>query len=267
MDLPFSKDSFEISALMHPSTYVNKILLGSRQGSLQLWNLRTQKLIYSFGGWNSAVTVIEQAPAIDIVAIGLEDGRIFVHNLKADETLMAFRQEWGAVMALSFRTDGPPVMVSTGPLGHIALWDLEKKKLSTQMRSVHAGPVHGCQFIQQEPLLVTSSSDNSLKVWIFDQSDDSGRMLHEREGHFAAPLKVKFHGRRGHHVLSAGLDSTLRCFSTLSERLNRNFGFASFNRKKAKKMGAKRDDNKMPPIVEFTTGELYIRYICQRVFF
>lgn len=244
---------------MHPSTYINKVLFGSRQGGLQLWNLNSQKLVYSFDGWNSAVTVLEQAPAVDIAAIGLENGQIFVHNLKIDETLMTFRQEWGSVLGLSFRTDGPPIMVSAGPLGHVALWDLEKGKLATQMRSLHDGPITGCKFIQHEPLLVTTSLDNSAKVWVFDQSDESGRQLHEREGHFMPPLKVKFHGSRGYHILSAGLDSTLRCFSVLSERLNRNFGFASFNRKKAKKKGARRDENKMPPIVEFTTGNIILR--------
>ena len=31
--------------MAHPSTYLNKILLGSRQGQLQLWNIRTCKLV------------------------------------------------------------------------------------------------------------------------------------------------------------------------------------------------------------------------------
>ncbi|GBM39833.1 hypothetical protein AVEN_45791-1 [Araneus ventricosus] len=47
-ETPFT--NFSISAIVHPSTYLNKILLGSLQGSLQLWNLRTNKLIYTFDG-------------------------------------------------------------------------------------------------------------------------------------------------------------------------------------------------------------------------
>lgn len=71
---------------------VLQVLLGSRQGSLQLWNLHKGKLIYTFLGWNSPVTVLEQAPAVDVVAVGLEDGRTVLHNLKYDETVMTFMQ-------------------------------------------------------------------------------------------------------------------------------------------------------------------------------
>lgn len=42
-DINFEPDSFEVTAIMHPATYVNKILVGSRQGQLQLWNLQSRK--------------------------------------------------------------------------------------------------------------------------------------------------------------------------------------------------------------------------------
>ena len=41
---------------------------------------------------------------MDVVAIGLADGRIVLHNLRFDETLMTFTQDWGPVTAISFRT-------------------------------------------------------------------------------------------------------------------------------------------------------------------
>lgn len=33
--------SFTATSLMHPATYLNKVLVGSQQGELQLWNIRT----------------------------------------------------------------------------------------------------------------------------------------------------------------------------------------------------------------------------------
>ena len=50
------------------------------------------------------VTFHFQAPAVDVVAIGLADGRIILHNLRFDETLMTFTQDWGPVISISFRT-------------------------------------------------------------------------------------------------------------------------------------------------------------------
>lgn len=40
--LQFDPATFDVSAMMHPSTYLNKVLLGSSQGALQLWNIRTR---------------------------------------------------------------------------------------------------------------------------------------------------------------------------------------------------------------------------------
>jgi len=41
-EIQFNADSFRITTIIHPATYLNKILLGSQQGSLQLWNIRTR---------------------------------------------------------------------------------------------------------------------------------------------------------------------------------------------------------------------------------
>lgn len=34
--------SFTATTVMHPATYLNKVLVGSREGELQLWNIRTK---------------------------------------------------------------------------------------------------------------------------------------------------------------------------------------------------------------------------------
>lgn len=251
LELSFDPGSFYITAVVHPSTYLNKILLGSKQGRLQLWNISTSKLIHTFAGWNSEVTVLEQAPAIDVVAVGLATGGIIIHNLKYDETVMKFHQDWGPITALSFRLDGQPILTSASTVGHIAVWDLDKKKLCSQIRDAHQGSVTGMRFLPNEPLLVTSSPDNSLKVWIFDQPDGSGRILRLREGHSAPPSRIRFYGRDGQNIISSGQDSSLRSFSTTLDLLNKSLGQASYNRKAAKRKGVRNDPLKMPPIVEF----------------
>ncbi|XP_015785860.1 WD repeat-containing protein 36-like isoform X2 [Tetranychus urticae] len=255
LEVPFG-EGFTITCLLHPSTYINKILLGSKQGSLQLRNIRTQKLIHTFKGWNSKVTAIEQAPAVDVVGIGLEDGVIVVHNLKYDETLMTFIQDWGPVLNISFRTDGPPHMVTSSDKGHVAIWDLEKRKLFVQKRDIHQAKVTGCQYIFGEALLLTSSPDNSLKMWCFDDPEEIGRTLHCREGHTHPSTFIRFYGSEGQNILSVSSDSTFRMFSVYSERLHRSLGKASFNRKYAKKVGVANDPNVMPPIVDFAAESI-----------
>lgn len=179
LELKFEK-SFKISTICHPPTYLNKILLGSKKGTLQLWNVRTSKLVYTFRGWNSAITVTEPAPAVDVVAIALENGKIYLHNLKYDEVVMEFVNDWGRVSALSFRMDGVPVMVTGSDNGHIVTWDLEEKTVISQIKQAHSGKIAGLQCLMSEPLMVTNSRDNSLKMWIFDLPDGGARLLKKR---------------------------------------------------------------------------------------
>ena len=83
-------NSFHPSFLCHPDTYLNKILVGSSTGKLQLWNIRTGSLIMNFKGYSSGILTIQQTPSVDVMAIGLEDGTIDILNLKYDEVSFFF---------------------------------------------------------------------------------------------------------------------------------------------------------------------------------
>lgn len=60
LQIKFDPTAFAVTAIAHPHTYLNKIILGSQQGTLQLWNIKSNKLIYTFPGWGSPVTAIQQ---------------------------------------------------------------------------------------------------------------------------------------------------------------------------------------------------------------
>jgi U3 small nucleolar RNA-associated protein 21 len=235
LEIPFQNETFKISAIMHPNTYINKILVGSEQGGLQIWNIKHGKLIHTFSSFSSKITVLEQAPAIDVAAIGFSNGKIVLLNLKADVALMEFTQEWGMVTGISFRTDGPPMMATSSTNGQIAFWNLEEKKVVGTLLA-HNDGIFTLKFLPNEPLLLTTSLDNSLKLWIFDKLDGSPRLLRYREGHSASPTCIRYHGAKGDAILSAGEDSSMRIFSTISETLNFSLGRASYNREASKKL-------------------------------
>lgn len=254
LEIPFQNDSFKISAIMHPHTYVNKILLGSEQGNLQLWNIKSCKLIHTFTDMESKINILEQAPAMDVAAIGLRNGRIVLLNLKFNEIVMEFKQDWGPVTQLSFRTDGHSIMASGSTNGQITFWDLEEQKITNTL-TAHDGAVTTLRCLPSEPLMLTTSPDNSMKLWIFDMPDGGPRLLRirfvaryflfwiqfnvfflcYREGHAAPPICIRYHGASGGSILSSGEDSALRIFSTISETLNKSMGTASYNRKASKK--------------------------------
>ena len=147
-------------------------------------------------------------------------------------------------------------MISGSNLGHMAIWNLEEKRLVSQVREAHNGSVDGMHSLQLEPLMVTSSNDNSIKVWIFDMSDGSARLLRQRHGHSLPPIRIRFHDQIGQDILSAGLDSCLMSFSTDHDRKNKSLGRASFNKMESRRSGLKLDQFMMPPIVDFCSNEV-----------
>ncbi|CAL8341870.1 unnamed protein product [Arctogadus glacialis] len=251
--LTFDPATFDLSALAHPSTYLNKVLLGSSQGALQLWNLKTNKLLYTFQGWSSGVTALQQSPAVDVMGVGLSSGRILLHDIRADKTLMSFSQDWGPVTTLSFRTDGPPIMAAGGPGGHMAFWDLESRRLVTQLRHAHRSAVAGATFLPSQQLLLTNGADNALKVWVFEQEGGVARLLRSRQGHSAPPTTIRHHGNAGRDILSAGQDGTLQSFSSVHERFNKSLGHGSANKKMTKRKGLKFEEILLPPITCFSS--------------
>lgn len=131
---------FAPTALAHPATYLNKIVLGAPDGRMQLWNLRSQAMVFEFAGWGSAVLVLAQSPALDVMGVGLADGRVMLHNLKTDTCLLSFAHDEGdAVRCLAFRTDQQPWLVSCSDKGHLHVWHLEKRERLASVHGAHEG--------------------------------------------------------------------------------------------------------------------------------
>uniref|UniRef100_A0A6G1S835 WD repeat-containing protein 36 n=1 Tax=Aceria tosichella TaxID=561515 RepID=A0A6G1S835_9ACAR len=248
--IPIDDALFQVTAMCQPLGYRDKCLFGSKQGQLELWNVVSEKCLYKFSGWDSKVTSLVQSPIENVVAIGLEDGHVYVQNIKYDETVMKIYQEYGAITSMSFRLDGRPFLVTASPVGHLMIWNLERKRLATQIRHAHANSISNCQFLRNESQLVTTGTDNTIKVWTLDMSDGGGQLLCQRAGHSEPPSHIRFYGPKGLNILSAGLDSTIKMFHVYSERFNRNLGTARMNpkSKNGKSKSSSSNINKLPPI-------------------
>ena len=245
---------FLVSAVCHPQTYVNKILLGARDGRCLLLNLRSRSIIHTFPSFGSSVTVLTPTPALDVVAVGLADGRVVLHNFKYDETIATYQHGAGdefdelddpnnvenenvnPIRAITFRTDKTETMVVSDKIGNLILWDLNEKRMLSAALRVHRGGAALAQFLEGEPILVTAGlADNSIKVHIFDGNEGEARMLRSREGHKLPPTCVRFCGRSTNMLVSVGLDRELRLVSSVQDNKNKTFSQASLSKMSAKK--------------------------------
>lgn len=76
-----------------------------------------------------------------------------------------------SLMALSLQLiyyfimlDGQPFLASGGSSGVISIWNLEKRRLQSVIREAHDGTIISLHFFANEPVLMSSSADNSIKV-------------------------------------------------------------------------------------------------------
>lgn len=258
------EDKFSPSCIMHPDTYLNKVILGSEEGSLQLWNISTKQKLYEFKGWKSSICCCVSSPALDVVAVGCADGTIHIHNIRYDEEIVTFSHSTrGAVTALSFSTDGQPLVASGGSSGVISIWNLEKRRLQSVIREAHDSSIISLHFFANEPVLMSSSADNSIKMWIFDTSDGDPRLLRFRSGHSAPPLCISFYAN-GRHVLSAGQDRAFRLFSVIQDQQSRELSQRHVT-KRAKKLRVKEEEIKLKPVIAFDFAEIRERDWCNVV--
>ncbi|KAF8334258.1 Utp21-domain-containing protein [Cantharellus anzutake] len=228
---------FSASCMMHPATYLNKILVGSNEGSLQLWNIATSSCIFRFEASSfrpllgklgpSAVTTLTQSPAVDIVGIGFASGEVVVYDIRADERLLTVNMgaslngsggDLGRISAIGFRSDGESILATASTSGHIAFWDLNANaSLLHVQRGAHDGAVTAMEWIQGQPLLLTSGDDNSVKEWLFDSPSAPPRLLRSRGGHKMPPHLIRYFGTDGKKLLSASRDRSLRCLSIVRD--------------------------------------------------
>lgn len=244
--------------------YCKQVILGSQEGSLQLWNISTKKKLYEFKGWNSAISCCVSSPALDVIAVGCSDGKIHVHNVRYDEEVVAFTHSTrGAVTALSFSTDGQPLLASGGTSGVISIWNLEKRRLQSVIGEAHDCSIVSLHFFANEPVLMSSSADNSIKMWIFDTTDGDPRLLRFRSGHSAPPLCIRFYAN-GRHILSAGQDRAFRLFSVIQDQQSRELSQRHVS-KRAKKLKIKEAEIKLKPVIAFDVAEIRERDWCNVV--
>ncbi|GAA6053196.1 hypothetical protein JCM3770_000024 [Rhodotorula araucariae] len=250
---------FTATKIVHPASYLNKVVVGSKEGELAVWNIRTGSCIHTFGTASlasssspAAITALAQSPAIDVLGVGLASGACILFDVRLGEVLGKVRLEGegaGEVAGVAFRTDDEAQTLSVASTsGHIALFDLANQmRLLHLVRNAHEGPVGGLEWVPGQPLMVTSGGDNSLKQWLLDTPTSPPRLLKQRSGHHAPPHFVRYYGDDGKALLTAGADRSLRYTSVVRDSRGFELSQGSIARK-ATRLDVRPSSLKLPLI-------------------
>ncbi|KAF8610566.1 Utp21-domain-containing protein [Ceratobasidium sp. AG-I] len=252
--LSFS-NGFTAAHMLHPATYLNKVLFASSNGSMQLWNIRTATCLHTFLATNlstlssgSPITALAQSPAVDVIGIGFASGECVLYDIRSDERIMRVFMEGAAVRAIAFQTDGHPTLATASATGHISLWDLNAQgRLMHIVKGAHSSGISAIQWIPGQPVMVTSGEDNSLKQWVFESPDEPPRLLKYRSGHHAPPHLIRYYGEDGKQLLTASRDRSLRYTSVVRDSRSYELSQGSLEQK-ATSLAIPISHLKLPPI-------------------
>lgn len=253
-------------------TFLNKVFVGKRDGSVDIWNLSTGKLIYTILPQNTsagAVTALEPTPALSLLAIARADGSIVLHDVRIDKIILSLNTKGSGAStttSISFRTDGlgagedgskSGIMATAGVGdGDVTFWDLTNGgRISGILRGAHnpptslhtseSGGINKVKFLPGQQVMITSGLDNALKSWIFDANSLSAipRILHSRCGHASPVTRLTFvpsnadgSDAGGKWLMSAGRDQTLWGWSLRRDGQSTELSQGTV-RRKAKKLG------------------------------
>jgi len=252
--------------------FLNKIFVGKRDGSVDIWNVRTGKLIYTIlppSSSSGAITALKPTPALSMLAIARADGSIVLHDVRVDQSKLNLNAKASGasfITSISFRTDGlgagedgseSGIMATAGiGEGDVTFWDLNNGgRISGILRGAHnpptslhtaeSGGINKVEFLPGQDVMITSGLDNALKSWIFDANSLSAtpRILHSRCGHAAPVTRLNFvpsnsdgSDAGGKWLMSAGRDQSLWGWSLRRDGQSAELSQGNV-RKKAKKLG------------------------------
>lgn len=206
-----------IVGLVHPPTYLNKIIIAT-SSCLVLYNVKTGKMIHTYDEIPEGISSLELCPtALDIVAVITPGGNIILEDIRLAKIVL--RLSVGKpVSSLSFRTDGVPFLGVGTDDGDVFFYNLDKGRRVFSMRELHSQKkVSAVTFLANQPVAVTSGADNQLIELVFDPPSSGvsppPRILRRRGGHAQPPTVMSFTDEESHFILSASVDRSLWAFS------------------------------------------------------
>jgi len=202
---------FVPTALTHPPTFVDKVLVGGADGSTQLWNFVAGAMLHAStvgadaaaaagpGGGRAAPAAARPAlrtmcpaPALDIVALGFANGVVALVDVRADVVLTVLRDAAGT---------GAAAAAAAGPAGAVG---------------AAAGPPLGgavtalsfCTAPGAAPLLAVGGAAGCLALWDLETARLAGVLPHAHAPGSPVTTAHWFAGEA--RLLTGGGDNALR---------------------------------------------------------
>ena len=183
-----------------------KILSGSEDNTVRLWDTETGQLLYTLEGHTSSVTAIAFSSDGKKILSGSHDYTLRLWDTETGLLIHQLEGHTSSVTDIAFSRDGKQILSGSDD-NTLRLWDTETGLLIHQLEGHTL--VTDIAFSRDGKQILSGSPDNTLRLW----DTETGQTLHTLEGHTYEVTDIAF-SRDGKQILSGSADSTVRLWRT-----------------------------------------------------
>lgn len=184
-----------------------RVLSGSLDNTVKLWDAATGRLLRTFGGHSKGVKSVAFSPDGTRLLSGSWDNTLKLWEASTGHLLRTFEGHSSSVFAVAFSPDGTRLLSGSSDKT-IKLWELSTGQLIRTFKG-HSHSVVSVAFSPHGTHLLTGSSDKTIKLW----DAGTGRLLHTFKGHTNQVNSVRF-SPNGTRVVSGSADRTLKLWDS-----------------------------------------------------
>jgi len=157
------------SLAFRPGTKPLRLASGSFDGTVRLWNIRTERMLACLKGHRDTIEVVAFSPTQPLLASASRDGTVRLWDLAGDERRSATWEHGAPVTALAFSADGK-VIVTGGYDGTIRWWDV---RTGTQAHCVEArNPVESLCLTPDGATIISTHAPKLVRRWDFASAEE-----------------------------------------------------------------------------------------------
>jgi len=180
-----------------------RIVSGSSDETLKLWDAKTGKEIQTLKGHSNWVMSVAYSPDGKRIVSGSADTTLKLWDAETGEEIQTLKGHLGWVESVAYSPDGKRI-VSGSADTTLKLWDTKTGK-EIQTLNGHSGDVVGAAYSPDGKRIVSSSHDRTIKIW----DAETGEEIQTLKGHLGWVVSVAY-SPDGKRIVSGSADGTLK---------------------------------------------------------
>ncbi|MFB2876073.1 hypothetical protein [Floridanema aerugineum] len=182
---------------------MSKIISGSFDRTLKVWNYQTGELIRVISENTGAVYALAFSDNLNLLAQGGSEQNIKLWEIETGALVEICKEHSGSVRAIAINYNGQ-ILASGSYDGTIKLWELETAK-EIKTFTKHSGAVSAIAFSPDGEILASGGGDGMIKLWHWN----TGQLLHSLAGDLGVIGSIAFHPTEP-MLVTASSDRTIK---------------------------------------------------------